>query len=91
MIDLLLDEPASPPIVEVHIWIGHYATGGEGILGAELPKPVGPGTTFMPLFNSSRTVAEGFEHLAKRIQSASQHARARITKIELRTFRAVTS
>ena len=37
MADVLLDEPASPPMTEVHIWIGHYANGGEGMIAASMP------------------------------------------------------
>jgi hypothetical protein len=54
MDEVILDLPASPPIAELHAWIGHYAQGGEGLI------------------------------------SASQHVAARITRIELRTFRMVT-
>lgn len=91
MVDtVLFDEPPSPPMTEVHIWIGHYAGGGEGMLAASAPLPDGK-DRFMPLMNSRRAAAESFEPLAKQIQSASQHAEGRIVRIELRTFRAVTS
>lgn len=91
MADVLLDEPASPPMTEVHIWIGHYANGGEGMIAASMPPIDGAPPHFMPLMNSRRAVAEGFEPLARRIQSASQHSNGRITRIELHTFRAVAS
>jgi hypothetical protein len=88
---ILVDQPASPPIREIYTWIGHYADGGEGMLSADFPTPGGlGGVRHMPLLNSRREVAETMAPLARRIQSASQHAVSRITKIELRTFKAAS-
>lgn len=86
MVNILNDTPGSPPIREVHIWIGHYADGTEGILAADFPVMDGATIRHMPLMNSRRDAALTFEQIAKNIKSASQHARARIMAIELRTF-----
>jgi hypothetical protein len=90
MINVLNDTPGSPPMTEIHIWIGHYADGTEGMLAADFPMLAGA-IRHMPLMNSRRHIAENFETLAKAIQSASQHAQGKIVRIELRTFRAVTN
>jgi hypothetical protein len=91
MSEAFIDQVASPPVTELHVWIGHYAEGGEGILSGDFPMPYALGLRHMPLMNSDRAVAETFAPMARRIQSSSQHAASRITRIELRTFRAVTS
>jgi hypothetical protein len=90
MDEVILDLPASPPITELHVWIGHYAQGGEGLISADLPMPGDLGMRHMPLMNSSKRVAASLAPLARQAQSASQHVAARITRIELRTFRMVT-
>jgi hypothetical protein len=91
MVDVFIDEPTSQPFTEIHIWIGHYADGTEGILACDFPLPGGLGTRFMPLMHSKHEVAESLAPTARRIQSASQHAANRVVRVELRTFRAVTS
>ena len=91
MVEVLIDVPSSPPITELHMWISHYADGTEGIIAGNLPLPNGLGNRFMPLMNSRRDVAEAFAPMARRIQSATQHAGNRIVRLELRTFRAVTT
>jgi hypothetical protein len=91
MSEVFVDQPPSPPVTELHVWIGHYAEGGEGLLSGDFPMPHGLGTRHMPLMNSDRAAAEAFAPAARRIQSSSQHMASRITRIELRTFRAVTS
>jgi hypothetical protein len=83
------DTPGSPPMTEVHIWIGHYQDGTEGMLAADME--VMPGILrHMPLMHSRREIADAAGDLARRIQEASP-AGHRIVRIELRTFRAVTS
>ena len=91
MTDVLNDLPASPPIVELHVWIGHFQGGGEGMVAADLPLPGGLGQRHMPLMNSRRDRAESMRPLAERVKSASQHGENRIVRLELRTFRVVTS
>ena len=91
MNDVLIDEASSPPITELHIWIGHYADGTEGIIAGSLPLPNGLGRRFMPLMSSRREVVEMLAPMARQIQSASQHATKRIVRLEIRTFRAVTT
>jgi hypothetical protein len=91
MPDLLIESPAGAPFMEVHIWIAHYAAGGESMIAADIPLPGGLGMRHMPLMNGRRHVAESLAPLARRIQSASQHASERIVRLELRTFRAMSS
>lgn len=91
MSDVFIDQPASPPVTELHVWIGHYAEGGEGMLSGDFPMPHDLGMRHMPLMNSQLERAEAMAPWARRIQSSSQHMASRITRIELRTFRAVTS
>lgn len=87
---LFIPLPASPPITEIHLWIGHYAAGGEGLLSADFPLPGGVGMRHMPLMNSIRANAEALAPMARRVQSNSQHTASCITRVELRTFRVVT-
>jgi hypothetical protein len=79
--------PPSPPVVELHAWIGHYRDGGEGILSADLP--LAGQIRHMPLMNSQRATALKLHRLARQIQQQSQSTPAAIVRIELRTFRAV--
>jgi hypothetical protein len=60
------------------------------MLSADMSLPGGHGLRHMPLMNSDRAVAETMGTLARKVQSASQHTASRITKIELRTFRATS-
>jgi hypothetical protein len=89
---ILNDMPSSPPMTEIHVWIGHYADGTESMLSAGLLMPDGT-THHMPLLNSRREVAERAGDTARKVQSASQHSTVarKIVRIELRTFRAVMS
>jgi hypothetical protein len=90
MADVIIDTPSSAPMVEVHIWISHYADGTEGIIATDFPL-AGMVTRHIPLMHSVRATAEAFADIARKAQSASQHTGARIVRLELRTFRAVTS
>lgn len=91
MVDIQLDFPGSPPMREVHIWIGHYADGTEGMLAADLPLPGMDVTRHMPLMSSRRETAENMRSLAEHIRSLSKHGHAEMVRIELRTFQAITS
>lgn len=90
MSDVFIPLPASPPIVELHLWIGHYAGGGEGLLSADFPLPGADaiGLRHMPLMSSDRAKTAAMKPIARRVQSNSQGTASRITRIELRTFRA---
>jgi hypothetical protein len=35
MSEVFIDQVALPPVTELHVWIGHYAEGGEGIRVAD--------------------------------------------------------
>lgn len=90
MVELIIDEKSSPPMTEIHIWIGHYADGTECMMATDFPV-VGLITRPMPLMNSRRDIAESLAPLARKAQSASRHLTAPIIRVELRTFRAVMS
>lgn len=89
MVDVLNDLPGSPPMREVHIWIGHYTDGSEGMLAADFPMIDGLTTRHMPLMSSQRNGAERLKPFAEKIQRLSQRGRSKITRLELRTFHAV--
>jgi hypothetical protein len=91
MVDILMPSSASPPIVEVHIWIGVYASGGEGILAMGLAAPIGAGTANMPMMHSRREIAARLEPTARRIMDKARGTADELTSVELRTFRAVQS
>jgi hypothetical protein len=75
------------PITEIYVWIAVHANGGEGILSADLPTPVGP--RHMPLMSSDRDIAEGMGGVARAIEMASRAAGTWVT-VEMRSFRLVT-
>jgi hypothetical protein len=87
--EVIRELPGSPPITELHVWIGHHASGREGIISADFLTP--DGMRHMPLLNSKRVVSEACAPIARKVQSASQHHADRIVRIELRTYRAVSS
>jgi len=83
----LIDLPLEPgAITEIHVWIGVGADGQEAMLLAELAMATGGGI-HMPLQASRRDVAERLGDLAQRICQESDQ----LTRVELRTFRALAS
>lgn len=88
-IEVLNVTPASPPMAEVWIWIGHHADGSESMMATDLPY-LGQ-VRHMPLMHSRRAIAEELQLFAERAQQLSRHTGCPIVRVELRCFRAVAS
>lgn len=78
--------PAEQRISELWAWVATHASGGEGIMSADLPMPAGIGTRHVPLIASKRDTAEKLEPLARKIQRAAMHKADRLVSIRLARF-----
>lgn len=81
--DILLDQPGSPPITSVSMWIGTYADGTEGVISVDLPLLPGV-QRHMPLMHTRREVAERFRPVAEK--AWQMQLGRKFERIELRTF-----
>ena len=63
---------------DLHVWIATFANGDESVLPTDLPMfpdiPNRSGAVWhVPLMNSDRKAAEGFEAVAQKCRKASMH------------------
>jgi hypothetical protein len=86
---LLVDPEPSPPISEVHIWIGVYADGSNGILSADLGSFSDGVMRHGPLMHSCREVAVRAQPIVDHIRRAtlSLPAARHIVSVKLECFR----
>lgn len=72
-----------PAIRELHVWIGHFAGDGEGMLTINVPIPDREGVRQISLLAPTRLTALGMGDFAKQVQRASN---GQMVRLELRTF-----
>lgn len=89
MSDVRMDRPGNPPIRELHVWIGHYSDGSEGMLSAQVAGLVsGMGTRTTLLVLTDRQSGERLRRVAEMVRTTSLDTLNPIITLELRSFRA---